>query len=84
MKIKIIFFIKLKNVAKISAIIETVAKKRKYKDRNQKRSFFFFVAFTGQWSDKKKSRDNVHRQYFFSLGPIVEIAVLKLYQKMYQ
>lgn len=49
-KIKIIFFIKV--VAKISAIIETVAKKRKYKDRNQKRSFF--VAFTGRWSDKKK------------------------------
>lgn len=41
MKIKIIFFIKLKNVAKISAIIETVAKKGKYKDRNQKRSFLW-------------------------------------------
>lgn len=49
-KKKIKFFIKV--VAKISAIIETVAKKRKYKDRNQKRSFF--VAFTGRWSDKKK------------------------------
>lgn len=49
-KIKIIFFITV--VAKISAIIETVAKKRKYKDRNQKRSFF--VAFTGRWSDEKK------------------------------
>lgn len=77
MKMKIIFFIKLKNVAKISAIIETVAKKGKYKDRNQKRSFF--VAFNGRWSDEKKCRDNVHRQYFFSLGPIVEIAVFKLY-----
>lgn len=52
MKIKIIFFIKLKNVAKISAIIETVAKKGKYKDRNQKRSFL--VAFNGRWSDEKK------------------------------
>lgn len=28
---------------------------------------------------KKKGGDNVHRQYFFSLGPIVEIAVFKLY-----
>lgn len=34
MKIKIIFFIKLKNVVKIFVIIEIVVKKGKYKDRN--------------------------------------------------
>lgn len=79
MKMKIIFFIKLKNVAKISAIIETVAKKGKYKDRNQKRFVFFLWLSLDDGPMKKKCRDNVHRQYFFSLGPIVEIAVFKLY-----
>lgn len=67
-------------MAKISAIIETVAKKRKYKDRNQKRSFFLWLSLDNG-PIKKKGRDNVHRQYFFSLGPIVEIAVHKLYKK---
>lgn len=48
------------------------------------RSVLLFVAFTGRWSDEKKGRDNLHRQYFFSLGPIVEIAVLKLWKKNVQ
>lgn len=61
-KIKIIFFIKV--VAKISAIIETVAKKRKYKDRNQKRSFFC-VTFTGRWSDEKKKVEKMYIDNIF-------------------